>query len=236
MQVLSDVSMADKVESFKNTSLDAVLTEPLPFKIPVTDIEWVTKFPDSLCLGRAEYTYAVDTWLERKGLFVSETSVTSLDQTWINVVCFCLRGSVLYLNQHDPSSAVRLRPDTTIMKDGALLLKGEAKLNATEVESACEQLRNSFFPESIRCFPLHSRAVIGVVTCNVSAVIFKVSRLNGQSLLNLHRHYNLQNTSDRLAFIVDIFKVLRWMASVTFPVSAFHMIPSVRRVPQTTTT
>ena len=57
MQVLSDVSMADKVESFKNTSLDAVLTESLPFKIPVTDHEWVKKFPDSLCLGRVEYCF-----------------------------------------------------------------------------------------------------------------------------------------------------------------------------------
>jgi hypothetical protein len=49
---------------------------------------------------------------------------------WIGIFHKCLGGVALYLNQQDASSAFRIRPDTTLMKDCALLLKGEAKRDA----------------------------------------------------------------------------------------------------------
>ena len=222
--------MASIIENCQISSLDEALAQPLPFKIAVMDIKWVNTFPESLCLGRAEYFYCVDSWLYRSLNFVSETSVNSLDSLWINIVNTCIRGSVLYLNQHDPSSACRLRPDTTVMKDGTLLLKGEAKFDAVEMEAARVQLLGSFFSESIRCFPRNSRAVVGVTTCRQMAKVYKISFLSGHPTLTTHRSYDLQTTAaGRLSFIVDIFKAMRWMASVVDPVSKFHLIPSVRR-------
>ena len=222
--------MGDIIQNCQISSLDEALAQALPFKIAVMDAKWVNTFPESLCLGRAEYSYCVDTWLDRNFNFVSETSVTSLDQMWVNIVSRCIRGSVLYLNQHDPSSAYRRRPDTTVMKDGALLLKGEAKFTAFEMVAAKEQLLDAFFPESIRCFPRNSRAVVGVTTCRDMATMFKISFLSDHPTLTIHRSYDLQaTTAGRLTFIVDIFKAMRWMASVVDPVSRFHLIPSVRR-------
>ena len=140
------------------SSLGEALAQALPFKIAVSDTQWVKAFPESLCLGRAEYAYCVDIWLHRNFNFVTESSVTSIDSMWVNIVNSCIRGSVQCCNQYDPSSSYCRRPDTTLMKDGALLLKGEVTFDAVDMEAAKVRLRDTFFPECIRCFPRHSRA------------------------------------------------------------------------------
>lgn len=222
--------MKTVVQNHPSTSLDEALTSDLPFKIAVADQRWVDNYPNTLCLGRAEYDYKVDQWLVRSFTFVSETTVTSLDQMWIEVLNSCLGGIVLYLNQHDPSSAVRIRPDTTLMRHGALLLKGEAKRDASEMENAKQQLLDSFFEGAVCCFPRSGQSIIGVTTCSTAASIYKIRRSDGQFSLQLHRDYNLQSDpAERLLFIVDIFKIARWMVTVDAPVSNFHMVPSVRR-------
>jgi hypothetical protein len=224
------VSMKTVVQNHPSTSLDEALTSELPFKIAVSDQRWVDHFPNTLCLGRAEYDYNVDQWLVRSCTFPSETAVTSLDQMWIGILHKCLGGVALYLNQHDPSSAVRIRQDTTLMKDGALLLKGEAKRDETEMESAKQQLLDSFFEGALACFPRSYQGVVGVTTCSTAASIYRIRWSDGRFSLQLHRHYNLHvGPSERLCFIVDIFKIARWMVTVDAPVSNFHMVPSVRR-------
>lgn len=224
------VSMSNKILTYRTPDLCAALNSPLPFKIAVMDQQWVNMYPDALCLGRAEYHYSVDVWLQRGWAFGSETAVTALDQMWVNVLTMCLGGVVLYLNQHDPSSAARIRPDTTVTRHGALLLKGEAKREASEMEVAKEQLLKSFFRGAVCCFPRSNHAVLGVTTCGTTASIYRICWVDGRFSLALHRDYNLQEVaSTRLDFIVDIFKATRWMVTVDAPVSAFHMIPSVRQ-------
>ena len=229
-RAIPDVCMRDIIATNSNPDLDTSLKSDLPFKIAVTDQKWVDQFPAALCLGRTEYDYNVDTWLARSCFFSSETAVTSLDQMWVNILSTCMGGVVIYLNQHDPSSAIRRRPDTTLLRQGALVLKGEAKNDPADMESAKEQLVNSFFPGAYRLFPRVSRAVVGVTSCSTCASIYIMQWINGKFSIALHRHYNLQAVvSERLAFMVDVFKVARWMVTVTAPVSSFHMIPSMRR-------
>ena len=227
---LHNVSVRQQIDDFRNANLDEVLTQPLPFKIPVVDIKWVSMYPDVLCLGRAEYAYSVDLWLGREWAFGSETAVTSLDQAWVHIITTCLGGTAVFLNQHDPSSAPSLRPDTTIMKHGALVLKGEAKRDASEMEAAKEQMLRTFFPDAVRVFPRFSFSVLGVTTCGTTASIYKICWMNGTFSAVLHRDYNLQTVPlERLNFIVDIFKAMRWMMTVDAPVQGFHLVPAVRR-------
>lgn len=223
--------MGDLLSVHKIPNLNDALNTELAFKIPVIDSRWVEKYPDVLCHASAEHYNSVDTWLNRGWGFASETSVTSLDQCWISIINSCLRGTALYLNQHDPSSAIRVRPDTTILRHNALLVKGEAKLSEAEMETAKNQLLKSFFSGAVRCFPRSSQtAILGVTTCSTKASMYKISYNNGRFSAILHRDYNLQVVhTDRLLFIVDIFKAMRWMTTVDSPISKFHLVPSVRR-------
>jgi len=222
--------MADQIRNNALSNLEEALASPLTFKIPVRDQKWVDMYPNELCLGRTEYGYCVDVWLERLWSFSSETAVTALDQMWVTIISACLNNVVQFLNQHDPSSAVRRRPDTTLMCNNALLVKAEAKLNASDMEAAKEQLRTSFFSGAQRCLPRSSMACLGITTCSTGAEMYKICFVNGRFSLALYKGYNLHLVpGSRVAFIVDIFKAMRWMASVDGPVSAFHLVPSVRR-------
>jgi hypothetical protein len=117
----------DNKRTMKIRSLRVSSNSDLPFKIPITSSEWAHRFPHALVVGKAEYQACIDLWLGRPWNFASETAVSALDQLWITVCTNCVAGITVLLNQHDPSSRVSLRPDTTLMIHGALVAKGEAK-------------------------------------------------------------------------------------------------------------
>ena len=55
----------------------------------------------------------------------SEYSVAGVDNLWMIVIDACCPGTVFYRDQKDMSSQVRLRPDATMFKNGALFAKLE---------------------------------------------------------------------------------------------------------------
>jgi len=133
------------------------------------------------------------------------------------------------LNQHDASSRIRSRPDTSIMFNGALLLKGEAKHLETEMETARAELTDRFFIGAVCCFPLGSNSVVGVTTCSTTASLHIITCTNGQFTSVVYSSYAVQLLQrERVRFIVDMFKVLRWAVTVTCPTSSFHLVPAVR--------
>jgi hypothetical protein len=70
------------------------------------------------------------------------------------------------------------------------------KFDAVEMEAANKvQLLDAFSPDSIRCFPRNSRAVVGVTTCREVATIFKIRFLGDHPTLTMHRSYDLQATT-----------------------------------------
>ena len=142
----------------------------------------------------------------------------------------CVGGVIALLNQHDESSTVRVRPDTSLMLNGALVLKGEAKLLAADMESARRQLVDAFFPGAAALFPMSGSSIVGITTCSTTAAMYVISYADGQFSTTLHSHYALQtNVHDRARFVVDVFKVIRWIASTTGPTSEFHLVPGIRR-------
>lgn len=210
-------------------TLQDALGSALPFKIPVCTMFLVNSFPDEFCLGRCEYGSSVDSWVERVSVFPSETAVSSMNQLWINIFTTCLPGCVTLLNQHDASSRIRVRPDMTVMSNGALILKGEDKLLASEMETAKSELTDKFFPGAVCCFPLGSSSVVGITACSTTVSLHIITSNNGNFTSVVYASYAVQQLQhDRVRFIVDIFKVLRWAVTITEPTSSFHLVPNVR--------
>ena len=92
-----------------------VIESPLPFKIPVIDVELAVAHPSVLENCRSEYATVVDQWLSdfasTSGL-TSESSVVATDFLWQGILGMLCNLTVL-LNQKDPSSQASLRPDFT---------------------------------------------------------------------------------------------------------------------------
>jgi len=56
----------------------------------------------------------------------SETSVVISDGGWLRIIKLCQGGILVHLNETDPSSMVRLRPDVAVyLLNGAMFLKIE---------------------------------------------------------------------------------------------------------------
>jgi len=226
---IESIRMSQVLAAAKGSNLQNMLFEKLPFLIPVCNQKWVERYPDCFQLGRAEYDACIDLWLERLWTFPSETPVTSLDQMWIAVITGCISGINVLLNQHDESSNVRVRPDTSLTLRGALVLKGEAKQSASDMLAAQTQLIDGFSPEAAKLFSMDGNVMVGITTCSTSAAMYIISFSNNRFSANLHREYDVQTKMfDRVDFIVDIFKVMRWIAATTGPSQQFHLAPNVR--------
>jgi hypothetical protein len=223
------VSMSTVIEAHRTATLSVALGEDLPFKIAVCDQTLVDAYPLVFVLGRAEYGACLDVFFARLWTFPSETAVSASDQMWITMMTNCIPGVSALLNQHDASSRVRHRPDTSLMLNGALVLKAEAKLQESEMGTALNELTSKFFPGAAGCFPLGGTSIIGVTTCSTMASLFVITWVGSQFSCVLHSSYAMQTSAhDRVRFIVDLVKVLRWIATVESPTSKFHLVPSVR--------
>ena len=152
-----------------NVPFTTVLESPLPFKIPVVVVERAEAHPSELVWGMAEYDNAVDLWLSE---FIpslgatSEAGVTAADFLWQGILGK-LCDLTLCLNQKDPSSQFRLRPDFTGLYKDMLVIKGEAKNEAIEIPTAIAELIDKFHDTAHGMFPSHCPVIPGVASSNI---------------------------------------------------------------------
>eukprot|EP00603_Paraphysomonas_imperforata_P012653 CAMPEP_0114467014 /NCGR_PEP_ID=MMETSP0104-20121206/9385_1 /TAXON_ID=37642 ORGANISM="Paraphysomonas imperforata, Strain PA2" /NCGR_SAMPLE_ID=MMETSP0104 /ASSEMBLY_ACC=CAM_ASM_000202 /LENGTH=427 /DNA_ID=CAMNT_0001640429 /DNA_START=126 /DNA_END=1409 /DNA_ORIENTATION=+ len=204
------------------------LGQHLPFKIPVHSQEVVSQYPNKFVFGSAEYTQAVDVWLEHKILSMgTETSVVVLDAQWQQVLKTICSLTVM-LNEKDPSSDIKLRPDFTGMFGGMLVIKGEAKLLARDLESAIDELVHKFHDTAHLMFPRGARMIPGIASCLESISLHCISYENRKFRQRHIRTYNVSELFGRVEFIEDIFKLAVWILSQTKPKQQFYLPSGVR--------
>lgn len=215
-----------------NVPFTSVLDSPLPFKIPVIDVELAVAHPSELECGRSEYVSAVDQWLSdfasTLGL-TSESSVVATDFLWQGILGK-LCNLIVLLNQKDPSSQVKLRPDFTGLFNNVLVIKSEAKIDSSEIPTAIMELIDKFHATAHLMFPSLCPIIPGIAS---SRQLISLHRIYYDSVAQRYRQdlvkqYRVLELEERLRFIVDIFKIAIWIVSQTCPVQFFHLVTNVR--------
>lgn len=223
--------MKERIQQYRvssSTGFRELLARPLPFKIPLYTPEYVAVDPNLFEFGQSvEYKTSVDCFLDHKLISLSsEQAVVGLDMMWQQVLTSA--GVTIYLDQHDPSSQVRLRPDFSAMHRNALVMKGEAKALLQDMVENQNDLISKFHSGAYKMFPKGCMEIPAVTTCNERISLFGISYFNGVYNLAAICDYNVLDLPGRISFIQDLFKLMIWMLSQTEPVEKFHLVPGVR--------
>jgi hypothetical protein len=213
-----------------NVFFTSVLEQPLPFKIAVVSHDYVKQFPDVFELGDSAYSSVVDTWLLYPVVSsTSETSVAILDGMWQKALAVISNLRVL-LNEKDPSSQVRLRPDFTGLKGNIVVIKGEAKVDPRDLNNAVNELIDKFHDTAYLMFPKYCPMIPGVASAigTISLHCIYYSERDGQFCQKQVKSYGTDELEGRVRFIVDIFKIAIWIVSQNEPIESFHLPSDVR--------
>eukprot|EP01040_Poterioochromonas_malhamensis_P004147 gene4147-4439_t len=202
----------------------------LGFKIPLESFKYVKQFPSVFELGEWTHSGSVLSWIQHNLVGDSEHSVISLDSAWEGILQGFLQGLTFYRDQHDPSSLPRERPDLTVVYNHCIVLKSEAIRDEKDMGDAELSLTTKFKGNAYKMFPMSS-TIIGVCSSKSLIKIFKVfynHELNQyESLLFPNASYRVDFVEQRVRFLVDIVKLLKWIYTVR-PLETFHLVPNVR--------
>jgi hypothetical protein len=211
--------------------LNEALLQALPFKIPVADAKLVQLYPNVFELSASTVDLAVRSFLEHSKIGQSETSTVIIDGHWLKALRRCLNGVYILQNEHDESSIQAKRPDSSVQVFSALALKGEAKFSIADLPIAFGELTSKFHRDAYKVFPKGCNSIVGITSCidriDMNIITYK-PETRGYTA-TMYRGYEVDEMPDRVAFLVDLMKVCRWMASITECNSAFHLTPNVRR-------
>jgi hypothetical protein len=200
----------------------------LPFLIPTTNAYYVATFPAVFCLGRSDCGDSIGYFLDHMLTSTSETGVVSLDSVWLLLIKKCIPGVIIHQNQHDESSQVSLRPHVVVEYHNALVLKVESKADENSLLDAQKELTDKFGDKSVDCFPNRRNSVFGIAsTATIISLLSLHCDANSYSRFIL-KEYDMNSIGWRVQFVQDVFKIVRWIRTVTGPNRDFHLMQSVK--------
>jgi hypothetical protein len=205
-----------------------IVNGALPFLIPVPNAYYVNTFPSVFCLGGSACGDSIVYFLNHKLTSTSETGVVSLDSAWLLLIKESIRGAIIHQNQHDESSQVSLRPDAVVEYCNALVLKVESKADENNLLDAHKELIDKFGDKSIDCFPRRRNSIFGIATTATIISLLSLYFDEGKYSKYILKQYDMTSMLSRVQFIQDIFKIIRWIRTVTGPNRDFHLMQNVK--------
>ncbi|KAH9117482.1 hypothetical protein LEN26_012656 [Aphanomyces euteiches] len=208
------------------------LEKPVGFDIPVFDAQYVSMWPNSFTQGKAEYGACIDEFLEFTMVNNSELSVVSLDSMWLKlfkVLCTCK----IYRDECRESSPCQgRRPDAVIVKKSVLVGKCESKASQKQIENATLELTDRMADDAYLTFPRGMTSIPAWTTC---PDLIQLHRLSFNPLTKKYettvvRPYYTSNFNFRHDFVVDVFKILKWVFAIQDPNALMHLFPQVRTI------
>ena len=203
----------------KDSDFIDVLREPLGFKIPVSQ-ERAEEFPEVFSYGYSEITEDVEYWVKHRLVGETETTVNSLNQG----------GVTIYQNATHSSSKYLLRPDTTGVKSDILVFKEEAKDKSSVLGIARNELIEKMHPAACKTYPFGLLSIPGFATSNHTIEMYSINFIPSTKSYSteLVRTYSVQERDGRVEFLVDVFKIIKWIVGLKKPNQSMHLIPGVR--------
>jgi hypothetical protein len=168
----------------------------------------VAAHPSLFERGKAEYYFAVDSWLSdlvpSLGL-TSESGVVASDLNWQAVLGKVCNLTIL-LNQKDASSQPQLRPDFTGLFNNMLVIKGEAKAESVDIPTAISELIDKFHATAHLMFPACSPVIPGVVSSRQLISLHRIyfDSISGRFCQDIVKQYRVLEHNERIRFIEDI--------------------------------
>lgn len=220
--------MRNRIEANPCPDILQALDMELPFPISITDSQYLP-CNTSFHLETSEYGSSLATFLDYQ-FIGAEASFVSVFGNVLNAV-HKSTAIIVFQDQHDKSSWARLRPDITAFKNRALCLKIEFKASIDLMADARDSLVNKFSSKASVVFPKKSRECLGIIGCPSRVEMYLIRCEVDSEVFNVDnaiRVYLMDSLQERIRFVVDMFKVCRWIASIEGPVGEFHLIPDVR--------
>ncbi len=130
-------------------------------------------------------------------------------------------------DEYDLPSQPRSRSDFTAMYEKTLVIKGQAKATLKDMMMSAGDLIAKFHPAAYKLFPDGSSSIPTITTCNEAITLYSINYYQKFTMQQI-RHYDVSVIQGRVAFIVDVFKIVVWILSQTNPIEVFHLAPDVR--------
>lgn len=200
MEYLSSSGLGVVFTDVKLDELCAVHATPVlvtdnkvPFKLPCTARDFTEPFKDDFVfsdnVGAEEFT----SFLRYR--MVSQTSKGQTQRLCKSVeliLLSCVPNAHFYLDQRDPATrSVSLRPDVTVMRSGAMVVRIELKGLASELHIAEEELITKLRMDSVQSFPDHCKFCIGLAWAGNLLTAWKLTYSNDSFHKTLIHSFNL---------------------------------------------
>ena len=200
----------------------------LPFLISCRSIEHVQLNPTIFALEKCEYDNCIDSLLTQVLVnFTSEMVVTARDTNWqfvVKTVC----GLDILVDQHDPSSQMRCRPDFIAMFNNMLIMKAEAKVTSIDMFANAKELTNKLHATAFKSFPVGSNSIPALMTSIERIALYSLNYNLGKFEVVLVKSYDMMIYSERVQFCVDLIKICIWIVSQTNPNEHTHLSVGTR--------
>ncbi|KAH9100257.1 hypothetical protein LEN26_016033 [Aphanomyces euteiches] len=208
------------------------MEQPVGFKIPVFDSQYVSMWPDSFTQGKAEYGSCIDEFLEHTIVGGSELGVVSMDAMWLKLfmsLCDCK----IYRDQiHESSSAKGMRPDAVIAKANVLVGKCEVKFSVNQIETARSELTDKMADSAFATFPIGMTSIPAWSTSSERMELHQLTYISSSKTYETRilEAYLMSNFNHRQRFVVDLLKILKWVFPIQEPNALMHLFPQVRTI------
>ncbi|CAK4215534.1 unnamed protein product, partial [Aphanomyces euteiches] len=208
------------------------MKQPVGFKIPILNSQYVSMWPDTFTQGQAEYGASIDAFLDHAIVSSSELGVVSIDSQWLNLfltLCQC----VIYQDEsHESSSRQVSRPDAVIVKGSVLVGKCEVKASQKKMATAMKELTEKMADAAFCTFPHGKTSIAAWTTCSTLIQLHQLSYLPATRTYETRilESYNATDANHRQQFVVDLFKIMKWVFPIQEPNALMHLFPQVRTI------
>eukprot|EP01041_Mallomonas_annulata_P002305 gene2305-4486_t len=226
------VDISTILSQHSTISISETISQNLPFKIPTKSRELVVAYPDVFCFGCWDGSEYLALWIYGRVHGETVNAVMCRDDRWIGLIDCVIPGGVLVLkDENDASSETRCRPCCSLYYNNALFIRYEAKYSDSDILRTSDKFMDQFSSYAVGVFPLGHESIIGITSSvnKIQLYLISFDVICQRYVEHVIRSYSVDTLGDRVRFIVDVMKLLRWVITITGPTSTdIHLFPDVR--------
>jgi hypothetical protein len=211
---------------FVGCSFADALQKPLGFRISINDAATVQQFPEIFALGKSEYGYNLDAFLNLvDATNNSASAVAARDVLYLSIIKLLLPRSIV--EQRQPvSSSKNNRYGFAVSVSGVVGMLGvhddQVPVSFDERGARLLLSRTIYASKFRSALPKGQHSVPGIVSTVESLVIYNVSLddSEGSVVCTAIKKYSMNELSGRVQFTADLVKLITWFSANGMPQKA----------------